>query len=82
MQFLSDQLNVPVERPVVPETTALGAASLAGLAAGVFESTEELADAWRLDRSWEPAMDGVRRAKLYDGWGRAVRRILTDESDG
>ena len=75
MQFLSDILAVPVERPVVTETTALGAASLAGLASGVFASTEEIAT-WNLDRSWEPAMDADRREALYAGWKKAVSRVL------
>jgi glycerol kinase len=80
MQFLSDILGVPVERPVVPETTALGAASLAGLACGVFESTEEIATTWQLERSWEPSMEEERREALYAGWRQAVGRVLTRSS--
>jgi glycerol kinase len=78
MQFLSDILSVPVQRPIVTETTALGAASLAGLASGVFASTEEIAKTWNLDRSWEPAMDEDRREALYAGWKKAVSRVLVD----
>ena len=77
MQFLSDILAVPVERPGVTETTALGAAGLAGLAAGVFGSLEEVADIWSLDRRWEPAMEEARRETLHEGWRRAVRRVLS-----
>ena len=82
MQFLADQLAIPVERPVVTETTALGAASLAGLASGVFGSTEDVASTWRLDRSWAPAMEEARRADLYAGWKRAVRRVLSSDGGG
>jgi glycerol kinase len=77
MQFLSDILGVPVQRPIVTETTALGAASLAGLASGVFESTDEIAATWQLERSWEPAMEEDRREALYAGWREAVGRVLT-----
>ena len=75
---MSDILAVPVQRPVVTETTALGAASLAGLASGVFESTEEIAKTWSLDRSWEPTMEEDRRESLYAGWQKAVSRVLAD----
>jgi glycerol kinase len=78
MQFLSDILYLPVERPVVAETTALGAASLAGLEAGVFDSLEAVADAWQRDARWTPAMPAERRDELYDGWCRAVRRVLSE----
>jgi glycerol kinase len=71
MQLQADQLQVPVERPVVGETTALGAAFLAGLATGTWSSTEELAAAWRLDRRFEP---GDRDDEAYARWRRAVTR--------
>jgi glycerol kinase len=74
MQFLADVLGLPVERPVVTETTALGAAFLAGLAAGVWSGLDELAATWRLDRRFEPAMDEGERRHLVDGWRRAVDR--------
>ena len=59
-QFLADILDRPVERPAVVETTALGAAYLAGLAAGVYGSLDAVAEAWRLDRRFEPAMPAAR----------------------
>ncbi|MFV1985645.1 MAG: glycerol kinase GlpK [Gemmatimonadota bacterium] len=82
MQFLADQLGVTVERPAVPETTALGAASLAGLASGVYRSMDDIAANWRLDVSWEPAMDEARRDRLYGGWQRAVRSVLSVATGG
>jgi glycerol kinase len=80
MQFLADVLDLPVERPVIAETTALGAASLAGLEAGVFDSLEDIARAWQRDARWTPSMSAERRDELYEGWRRAVRRVL-DERD-
>jgi len=77
MQFLADIVDLPVERPVVTETTALGAAFLAGLASGVYASLDEIAKAWRLDRSWQPEMAPERRDALYAGWRAAVGRVLT-----
>ena len=74
-QFLADILDRPVERPAVVETTALGAAYLAGLAAGVYGSLDEVAAAWRLDRRFEPAMAAGDRQRLLDGWRRAVARV-------
>lgn len=79
MGFLADMLDLPVERPSVTETTALGAARLAGLAAGVHDGLDEITEAWSLDRRWEPGMDPGRREPLYDGWRRAVARVLTEE---
>jgi glycerol kinase len=74
-QFLADILARPVERPAVVETTALGAAYLAGLAAGVHDSLEGVAQAWRLGRRFEPAMAAEDRQRLLDGWRRAVQRV-------
>ncbi|MDT7543929.1 MAG: glycerol kinase, partial [Actinomycetota bacterium] len=68
-----DLLGVPVQRPVVLETTALGAAFLAGLGTGVWSSPVELADTWRLDRRFEPT-SGVRGDGSHDQWSRAVER--------
>jgi glycerol kinase len=82
MGFLSDMLDLPVERPSVTETTALGAARLAGLAAGVHDGLDEIEAAWRLDRRWEPGMDPARRERLYAGWRRAVGRVLTTGGRG
>ncbi|MGG6431819.1 glycerol kinase GlpK [Anoxybacillus sp. D401a] len=73
MQFQSDILGVPVERPVVNETTALGAAYLAGLAVGYWESREEIAKQWNIERAFEPKMSTDVRQHLYDGWKKAVR---------
>jgi glycerol kinase len=74
MQFQADILGVPVERPQLTETTALGAAYLAGLAVGVWSGVAEVARHWRLDRRFEPRMDGAERQRLYAGWRRAVER--------
>lgn len=72
MQFQADLLGVPVLRPRVLETTALGAAYLAGLAVGYWDSVEEIARQWQVEWRFEPAMDADRRAELMARWGRAV----------
>ncbi|TSB45262.1 glycerol kinase GlpK [Alkalicoccobacillus porphyridii] len=72
MQFQSDLLDIPVERPVINETTALGAAYLAGLATGFWESKEEIAKNWQVEKSYEANMDEEEREVLYDGWKQAV----------
>ena len=77
MQFLADILAAPVDRPVVMETTALGAAYLAGRAAGICPDLDGFAAQWRLDRRFEPRMDETIRAAKYAGWQDAVRRTLT-----
>ncbi len=74
MQFQADILGVPVQRPTVTETTALGAAYLAGLATGFWTSQEEIAGQWRLERTFEPVMSADQRGSLYSGWQRAVER--------
>jgi glycerol kinase len=74
LQFQADVLHVPVERPQVTETTALGAAFLAGLATGTWSSTEELAATWRLDRRFEPRMAQADRDRLVQRWRHAVER--------
>lgn len=76
MNFQSDVLNVPVERPVVNETTALGAAYLAGLAVGYWESQEEIASQWAIDHSFEPNMSDEDRDQLYGGWKKAVKAAM------
>ncbi len=73
MQFQSDLLAVPVERPVVNETTALGAAYLAGLAVGFWENKEEIAKQWNKDKQFEPEMTDGTREELYSGWKKAVK---------
>ena len=74
LRFTADLLGIPVERPRVTETTAWGAASLAGLATGVWGSTDELASIRAVDRRFAPAMDPARREALLRGWHRAVER--------
>lgn len=74
MQFQSDILSVPVVRPKVAETTALGAAYAAGLAVGFFKNTDEVAANWAVDRRWEAKMDSARRQDLYKFWKKAVQR--------
>jgi glycerol kinase len=76
MQFQADLLGVPVEVPVITETTALGAACLAGLAVGFWPSREELADRWRMARRFEPKMTPAQREALYARWRQAVERSL------
>jgi glycerol kinase len=75
MQFLSDQLGVAVQRPRVLETTALGAAYLAGLAAGVWRDLDQLAALWALEREFVPRMGADQRDQLYHGWRKAVGRV-------
>ncbi len=74
MQFQADILGVAVQRPKVAETTALGAAYLAGLATGFWQSQEELSEHWKVDRTFEPQMGEERREELYQNWKRAVER--------
>ncbi|MFA5523517.1 MAG: glycerol kinase GlpK [Tissierellales bacterium] len=76
MQFQSDILSVPVHRPEVIETTALGAAYLAGLAVEFWESKEEIAKKWNVDREFNPEMDQDKKVELYNGWKKAVNRAL------
>jgi glycerol kinase len=81
MQFQADVLNVPVTRPVIAETTALGAAYAAGLAVGYWKNQNELRANWRADKSWQPLMPARQRSKLYASWQKAVQRTLNWESD-
>jgi glycerol kinase len=74
MQFQADILGVPVERPKITETTALGAAYLAGLGVAFWSSTDELAQKWELERTFEPQMSEDQRERLYADWKRAVER--------
>ena len=74
MQFQADILDVPVVRPRVTETTALGAAYAAGLAVGYWNGREDLVQNWQVDRRWEPAMDPQQRARLYGSWQKALDR--------
>jgi glycerol kinase len=82
MQRLADLLDAPVDRPVIQETTALGAAYLAGLSAGVFPEPSKFADNWRLERRFKPAMSASTRTRKLKGWAAAVRGVLaSDESE-
>ncbi|XOK59889.1 glycerol kinase GlpK [Paenibacillus elgii] len=72
MQFQSDILNVPVDRPVINETTALGAAYLAGLAVGFWADQSDIVKQWKRDKTFMPNMDDAKRRNLYDGWKKAV----------
>ncbi|SJM71536.1 glycerol kinase GlpK [Gulosibacter sp. 10] len=74
MQLQADLLNVPVVRPEITETTAVGAAYAAGLAVGFWSGLEELREIWREDRRFEPSMDAAERERLLAGWRRAVTR--------
>jgi len=85
MQFQADILDVPVIRPLVAETTALGAAYAAGLAVGYWANLEDLRKNWLIDKTWEPKMEAATRAKLYKGWLKAVQRSMDwveEDSDG
>lgn len=76
MQFQSDILGVGVDRPVVNETTALGAAYLAGLAVGYWQSKDEIAQQWKVERTFNPVMSEEQRVKLYAGWKKAVQATM------
>ncbi len=77
MQFLADMLGAPVDRPQILETTALGAAWLAGMRAGFYPGPEGFAETWALDRRFQPAMDETNREARYAGWQDAINRTLT-----
>jgi glycerol kinase len=76
MQFQADLLGVPVVRPAITETTALGAAYLAGLATGFWKSTEEISARWRIARRFEPSTPREMAAIRMHEWSRAVERSL------
>jgi glycerol kinase len=76
MQFQADVLGIPVLRPQVSETTALGAAWLAGLSCGVYRSLEDLSGLWQVERRFEPSMSKDQAAALMAGWEAAVRQTL------
>jgi glycerol kinase len=79
MQRLADLLDAPVDRPVIQETTALGAAYLAGLSAGVFPEPAKFADNWRLEHRFEPKMSAATRERKLKGWARAVKGVLASD---
>ncbi len=76
MQFQADQVGVPVVRPVVAETTALGAAYAAGIAVGYWDGEQDVIDNWAEDKRWEPKMDEAERDRLYRQWKKAVTRTF------
>jgi glycerol kinase len=76
MQLQADILGVPVTRPAVAETTALGAAYAAGLAVGFWRDTDELRRTWRPGRTWTPRWPTAQRDRGYAGWRKAVQRTL------
>jgi glycerol kinase len=76
MQFQSDILDTPVERPIVNETTALGAAYLAGLAVGFWSSKQEITQRWQMGQYFEPAITEEKRQRLYAGWKKAVHAAI------
>jgi glycerol kinase len=76
MQFQADILNVPVIRPQVADTTALGAAYAAGLAVGFWKDYDELRQNWGRDKEWTPAMPAEKRKMLFSGWKKAVTRTF------
>jgi glycerol kinase len=76
MQFLADILDAPVDRPLILETTALGAAWLAGYRAGVWPDAKAFAESWARDARFEPKMDAAERTRKVKGWDLAVRRTL------
>jgi glycerol kinase len=83
MQRLADLLDAPVDRPMIQETTALGAAYLAGLSAGVYPEPAKFADNWRLEHRFKPAMSAATRERKLAGWARAVKGLLaSDEGEG
>lgn len=77
MQFLADILNAPVDRPIVLETTAVGAAYLAGLYGGIFSAPKEFGASWKRDKRFSPSMDDELRVRKYAGWKNAVSRTLS-----
>jgi glycerol kinase len=79
MQRLADLLDAPVDRPMIQETTALGAAYLAGLQAGVYPEPAKFADNWRLEHRFKPAMSAATRERKLAGWARAVRGVLASD---
>ncbi len=77
VQRLSDIIDIPVDRPVIMETTALGAAYLAGLQAGIYADLNDISGRWQRERRFEPSMDKTERHKRLEGWSQAVSRVLT-----
>ena len=81
MQFQADITGTKVIRPIITETTALGAAYLAGLAVGFWKSKEEITTKWCVSQAYEPQYDEDKKEKLYRGWKKAVTRAMAWEED-
>lgn len=79
MQYLADILNVTIDRPVVTETTALGAAYLAGLSVGLYSDLNEIQKAWQLDASYTPSMSEQLRTRFLSEWGHAINQVLLEK---
>jgi glycerol kinase len=77
VQFLADMLSVDVVRPTITETTALGAAYLAGLQAGIFKDLDDISAKWHQQAKFTPNMEDAQRTYLYDGWQKAVKSALS-----
>ena len=75
-QFLSDILNIKVIRPKINETTALGAAFMAGLKIGVYKSLKDISKKWKIDKKFNPKIKKSSRIKLLKGWAQAIKRTL------
>jgi glycerol kinase len=82
MQFQADLLGIPVVRPKVIETTALGAAYLAGLSSGLYRGVDELAERWQAERTFEPTMTRARAGELMQGWEHAVAQATLEQREG
>jgi glycerol kinase len=82
MQFQADLLGIPVVRPKVIETTALGAAYLAGLSSGLYRGVDELAERWQAERTFEPTMTRARAGELMQGWEHAVAQATLEHREG
>ena len=81
MQFQSDMINAPVHRPECVETTAMGAAYLAGLAVGYWKDKDEIKKNWKLDQIFQPDMEDTIRSEKLTGWQKAVKRSLGWEKE-
>lgn len=81
MQFQSDIIGTKVRRPEVVETTALGAAYLAGLGVELWASKQEIRDRWHIDREFDPAVESLDREKMYKGWKKALKRAMLWETE-
>ena len=75
-QFLSNVINIRVDRPRIDETTALGAAFMAGLKMGIFKSLYDISKTWKVDKKFYPKIKIKERTKLIEGWSQAVRKTL------